>query len=322
MPLKPEISVVIPHYNHGNYIGRQVSAIIAQSHPPSEILIVDDSSTDRNFRVLLDLARANCKVRVIRSGGRLGPARAANMGIDLVTSPYVFVGAADDWILPGFFEECAGAFALHPEAGICCGDAIFLDEQTGFQWRHDVGLGVAAGYLRGDEVAARVRRNRVIFAGSSVVHNVEALKSVGKFTPELDGYTDHFSNLVLGLRHGLCYVPKLFSVARLARDSYSRIGGGPESRAALLALAEHLRSPEFADILPEFRRCAPISMFGPQLLGVALHNREHALLSPRLIGRGTIAAVRALFVKTLESIHLKGTARIIWYKANRYRPEQ
>lgn len=319
MPDRPEISVVIPHYNHGRYIGRQVSALLAQSHVPREIVIVDDGSTDQDFNVLLDLARAHRKVRVIRSGGRLGPARAANKGLDLISSRYVSVMAADDLVLPGYFEECASALASHPEAGLCCGDAVLLDEETGFQWRHEVGL--TAGYLCGGEVASQIGRNRALFAGSSVVCNTEALERAGKFRPELSSYLDAFSNLVLGFRHGLCYIPKPFSVCRLDRTSYHARDLAKSSLPLMRELLRLIRSPEFADVFSDFRRCAPAHMFGAGLLRAALERDNRAFLSPRLVVGGVLIASRRMLVRGLDLLNLKGKLRTIMYRTKRYSGE-
>jgi glycosyltransferase involved in cell wall biosynthesis len=318
MSHKVEISAVIPHYNHGNYVGQQVAALLAQSCPPREIVIVDDSSRDQDFSILLDIARTDGRVRVIRSGGRLGPARATNMGIDLISSPHVFLGAADDWVLPGFFEESANALAFHPEAGLVCGDEILFDEETGFRWRRDVGM--TPGYLRGDEVCAQIRR-RLLFAGSSVVCNVEALKRIGKLRPELNSYTDGFSNLVLGLRHGLCYIPKPFSVHRLNRANYHTLDLAQSSLPVMRELIKLIRSAEFADVFSDFRRCAPSHMFGGGLLRAALERDNRSFLSPKLLFGGVITGGRSMFVRGLERLNLKGQLRTIMYRTRRYSGE-
>jgi len=42
----PKVSVVIPCYNHGEYLNEAVESILAQTFQDFEIIIVDDASTD------------------------------------------------------------------------------------------------------------------------------------------------------------------------------------------------------------------------------------------------------------------------------------
>ena len=86
--MKPIVSVVIPCYNHGQYVEEAVSSILAQTFREYEILIVDDGSTDGgtqaklqsfslpNLRVLFEIHRrpfSNQKPRDQGGTGRLHP---------------------------------------------------------------------------------------------------------------------------------------------------------------------------------------------------------------------------------------------------------
>ena len=54
---RPTLSVGMPNYNHGHLIGRALDAIVAQSRPPDELIIVDDASTDRSLEVIESYAK-------------------------------------------------------------------------------------------------------------------------------------------------------------------------------------------------------------------------------------------------------------------------
>ena len=45
------ISVIIPAFNRESYVGQAIESALAQSHPPVEIIVVDDGSTDRTAEI-------------------------------------------------------------------------------------------------------------------------------------------------------------------------------------------------------------------------------------------------------------------------------
>jgi glycosyltransferase involved in cell wall biosynthesis len=53
-PVAP-VSAIIPNYNHGHLLPKAVAALQAQCVRPSEIIIVDDGSTDDSRAVITQL---------------------------------------------------------------------------------------------------------------------------------------------------------------------------------------------------------------------------------------------------------------------------
>ena len=47
-----KLSVIIPNYNHGNFINEQVEAIVNQTYKCHEIIIIDDKSTDNSVEII------------------------------------------------------------------------------------------------------------------------------------------------------------------------------------------------------------------------------------------------------------------------------
>ena len=50
--IMPKISVIIPSYNHANFIGEAIESVLAQSETDFELLIIDDGSTDNSLEVI------------------------------------------------------------------------------------------------------------------------------------------------------------------------------------------------------------------------------------------------------------------------------
>jgi glycosyltransferase involved in cell wall biosynthesis len=87
------VSVVIPAYNAERYIRDAITSIQAQTCRPSEIVVVDDGSSDRTA----SLASAFTGVRLFQKPNG-GPGSARNLGLKHATQPLIaFLDADDIW---------------------------------------------------------------------------------------------------------------------------------------------------------------------------------------------------------------------------------
>ena len=102
----PRISVIMPVYNAEALLAECLAALRANHGADYEILVVDDSSTDRSREIA---AGAGC--RVIPSGGRLGPAGARNKGVAEASGDVLFFVDSDVIVRPDTLRRLAAAFA-------------------------------------------------------------------------------------------------------------------------------------------------------------------------------------------------------------------
>jgi len=99
----PEITVVIPCYNYGEFLSEAVDSVLMQSFRDFEIIVVDDGSTDPiTTSLIADFNRP--RTRVIRTQNQ-GPAAARNTGIRASDAQYVVNLDADDRLHPRFLER-------------------------------------------------------------------------------------------------------------------------------------------------------------------------------------------------------------------------
>src|SRR5690242_9364638 len=80
----PRISVVIPCYNGARFLDETIQSVLHQRYPATEIVVVDDGSTDRS----LDILARYPDVRVLRQRNG-GVAAARNTGLQYTTGEYV-----------------------------------------------------------------------------------------------------------------------------------------------------------------------------------------------------------------------------------------
>ena len=118
------LSVVIPSYNGAQWLPRSVAAAFTFSELATEVLVVDDGSTDETPRVLEKLGREHPALRVLtKANGGLSSAR--NHGIAHATGQYIVLLDADDELLPC---DLAGAVARGVDAIRIGVEEVRMDE--------------------------------------------------------------------------------------------------------------------------------------------------------------------------------------------------
>ncbi|MGH9003802.1 MAG: glycosyltransferase, partial [Acidimicrobiia bacterium] len=103
---------VVVNYNAGPALCDCVESLLAEG--PDEIVVVDNDSSDGS---LAALRRAWPGVRIVASGGNLGYARAANLGIAATTAPVVAVLNPDTVVRPGAAKSLLARFDGEADLG-------------------------------------------------------------------------------------------------------------------------------------------------------------------------------------------------------------
>jgi glycosyltransferase involved in cell wall biosynthesis len=123
------VAVVVPCYNHGEFLPEALKSIRAQTHADIECVVVDDGSTDeRTLRTLEDVRQQG--VRVIRQENQ-GLAAARNAGVRATQAAFFVPLDADDRLDPRFVERLLPGLLADPSLGYCYSHVGFFDAATG-----------------------------------------------------------------------------------------------------------------------------------------------------------------------------------------------
>lgn len=106
------ISVIMPVFNGERYIRAAIESVRAQTYPVSQLICVNDGSTDGTRTILQDLGTS---ITHIDTGENLGIGGARNAGLKEATGEYIAFLDADDVWLPKKLETQMRAFDTKPE---------------------------------------------------------------------------------------------------------------------------------------------------------------------------------------------------------------
>ncbi|MCP5133658.1 MAG: glycosyltransferase family 2 protein [Gammaproteobacteria bacterium] len=123
-------SVAIPAYNSAPFIGETLDAILNQTYPPAEVVVVDDGSTDDTAAILNRYAHRVRSLRITNSG----PGMARKTAIELCTSAWIALCDSDDVWNPDYLNRKVCLIDRFPDINLAC--ANFASFGPGAAPRH------------------------------------------------------------------------------------------------------------------------------------------------------------------------------------------
>jgi glycosyltransferase involved in cell wall biosynthesis/GT2 family glycosyltransferase len=122
-------SVLIPSYNHRTFL---TECVLSALHSPlvSEVLLIDDGSSDRSPELFSVLERFSPRVHILPSspGENRGAHARLNQLVEAAANDWVAPLNSDDLLVPGRFEAIQ-RIAMRREADLLFGDLVLIDGQ-------------------------------------------------------------------------------------------------------------------------------------------------------------------------------------------------
>ena len=201
------VAVVIPCRNAARWIGETLDALAQQSLPPTEVILVDDGSSDGSALRAQEWSRdhpgALFALRIMQQAPA-GVAAAVNRGVHETDQPLIVRVDADDLVAPTFLASLSRALSDHPAAGYAyCAMQMFGDATGRYHVRD---FDAAALVLEGNFVGAGSLMRREAFLAAGGVAQLPAWEDWDLWLSFLDaGYEGVFvaEDLYFWRRHGL-----------------------------------------------------------------------------------------------------------------------
>jgi hypothetical protein len=125
------VSIIIPCFNHASDLERAVASALRQTGV-TEVVVVDDASSDNSVSLARDLATRESRVHYDAQEFNLGPGAARNRGVAQATGSFVSFLDADDELLGNFIGAALQIFQQNPELIVAKCEMEFFDPIKGY----------------------------------------------------------------------------------------------------------------------------------------------------------------------------------------------
>ncbi len=122
----PKISVIIPSYNHQDYIGEAIESVLLQDYADFELLIADDKSSDNSVEVIKKYTDERIKTFFLEEN--IGPTRILEFLIENSIGEYIALINSDDIWCQGKLSKQVAYMDKNIDCAACFTWADFVDE--------------------------------------------------------------------------------------------------------------------------------------------------------------------------------------------------
>jgi glycosyltransferase involved in cell wall biosynthesis len=119
-------SVIIPNYNHGQFLKRRIDSVLNQTYQNFELIILDDASTDES-EVIINNYKYHPKIShiIFNQDNSGSPFKQWEKGIELAKAEWIWIAESDDEATPQFLESAVIVIDKHPDLGIFFTNSVY-----------------------------------------------------------------------------------------------------------------------------------------------------------------------------------------------------
>ena len=238
---KPFVTALIDTYNHEAFIEKAIESVLQQDFQAAEteILVVDDGSTDRTPELIRKFAP---QVRLLRKVNG-GQASAFNAAIPETHGEIVAFLDGDDWWAPGKLTGVVGVFVQDAKVGLV-GHAVTQVYPDGHQ-HTELPKEVSRFRLTSAEQARTFRMRKTFLGTSRMTYRRNVLRQIGPVPETLTFEADEYLFTLAGFFADVVVLRDSFSFYRLHEGNLFHISEGSEEslrrkQQVLAALAQAL----------------------------------------------------------------------------------
>jgi glycosyltransferase involved in cell wall biosynthesis len=201
----PAVSIVVPTFNHAQFLHQALASVVAQTFQNWEAIIVNNFSTDDTIKIVESFGEKRFRLINFRNDGVIAASR--NEGIRQSNGSVIAFLDSDDLWYPNKLEHCMPAFDAHADV-VCHGENWISNNMHPRQ--------ILYGPLKNAQYARLLYRGNCVSTSATLVRK-DLLIEVRGFSTELEYITAEDYDLWLKLAHrksSFTFIPEVLGEFR------------------------------------------------------------------------------------------------------------
>lgn len=222
MKKRPLVSIIIPTYNHAQFLPDAVESVLSQTYSNWECIIVDDGSTDNTEEIVQNYLNRDTRIKYLSLTRNRGLSAARNVGIKESEGKYLVFLDADDYISPTKIEKEVKVLENHPEVGWVYEKSLIIDEKSKqvIQRLPEMALKPNEKPPEGRIFYKLLGRN--LMPVNAVMIEKKIVESVGLFDESLKSYEDWDLWLRVAVKYDIKFLNDTLAFVRFRPHSMQR----------------------------------------------------------------------------------------------------
>ncbi|MCB0278867.1 MAG: glycosyltransferase [Calditrichaeota bacterium] len=113
------VSVIIPTFNRVEFLREAIESVLNQTYPVTELIIVDDASTDKTEQLVRSIKSENTEIIYLKNKRNMGVSHSRNRGIKQARSEFIALLDSDDLWIDNKLDLQLQSFRENPKQLFC-----------------------------------------------------------------------------------------------------------------------------------------------------------------------------------------------------------
>ena len=185
----PLVSIIIPNYNHCQFLEERIKSILNQTYTNYEIIILDDNSSDHSLEIINKFTENPHIVNIVINEKNSGkPCRQWRKGIQMANGDLIWIAESDDSCSPFFLERLIPIHCSNHVVLTFCRSQRFDEKgHMSFTFNFEFKDGIWDGH---EFIDKYLGRRCVIANASSVIFSKKCFQNIPEDYLNLEGSND------------------------------------------------------------------------------------------------------------------------------------